>query len=280
MGMKNTIIALSISAVAGSSAYAQNQPDSIRIHINENQNGVIRVLDTIVPVANGPQLFMWMHEQGFETPPPPPPGDPQQIEIAIAIDSTMPPTPNGERRVFIMQSEGDPSMPPPPPGGKMIMVTHDGPPQGDGQRQGPPPPPGKPIEVTVIMKDTLINGKPEKMMIRTEKVILQDPLPPPAPPMPPAGNGKQKPLHSDKSVSVYPNPTKGIITVEFDVIATEKTSLRVVDMNGKVVYSEVIVEDQNKHVQREINLSGKSKGTYTVEVEGGKKVVAEQVIIK
>jgi hypothetical protein len=71
-----------------------------------------------------------------------------------------------------------------------------------------------------------------------------------------------------------------MISVEFELAPKEKTSLRVFDMNGKVVYSEDILDEQGKHVYREINLSGKGKGTYTVEVKSPKKVIAEKIILQ
>lgn len=276
--MKNKLLLLGFSSIVGLPAFAQNAPDSIHIRINENNNGVVRVLDTIVAAENGPQLFMWMEAQGFQTPPPPPPppGHPMEFETEIIIegDSGTPP-PNGQRRVMVMKhADGDSlaPLPPPPPGGKMIMIEEN----GSGPRQPHPPhPPRAPMEITVIEKDTVINGKPQKIITRTEKIIA-----PPPPPAPPAKPGKTVPPKTDNSLTVYPNPASSVITVEFDVIGKQKTTLRVVDMNGKAVYTEVIAEDQSQHLKREINLSGKGKGAYTVEIDNGTKVIAERVILQ
>ncbi len=306
---KQTLLALGVCIVG--TAFAQNQPDSIHIVLHENQNGTIRVLDTIVPISQQQQLFTWMESNGWETPPAPPaPGQPMMFEKEIVLEGE--PGANGERMMFvtmegdsikggqpqmmIIRMDGDsgftppvppiPPMPPLPPGEcrKVIMVG-DGEmpemPEGDVvfmRHPMPPPVPGSEVNVNVETKDTIINGETRKMIIKTERIIL--PPAPPAPPTPPANNKTSAPANGKRDLVVYPNPTSEIITVEFDVAAKEKTTLRIIDMNGKVVYSEEIVDEQGKHINREINLSGKGKGTYTVEVKSAKKVIAEKVILQ
>lgn len=200
-----------------------------------------------------------------------------------------------EHEIVIEGDSGE--MPPPPPGCQMRVIREDG--SGENgdvvimRHPMPPHPPGSSVEVNVETKDTIINGQTCKMIIRTERIILPEgveappapPMPPrgphpPTPPTPPANNKSGAPAGEKRDLVVYPNPTNEIISVEFDVAAKEKTTLQIVDMNGKVVYSEQIFEEQGKHIKREINLSGKGKGTYTVEVKSAKKVIAEKIILQ
>lgn len=271
-----TIAALSVSVLA----FAQNQPDSIHIVIHENQNGNARTLDTIVPVAQQQSLFLWMEQNGYQTPPPPPaPGQgPIMVEHEIVIEDD---SASGERKVIVMM--GDSTMPPPPPGThppQRVMIMRNGP--GDGNHPAPPMPPGGPhpkgsqVTVDIQERDTVINGEKRKVVVKKETIIL-----PPAPPVPPAtpkAPGSKPEMQ--RSLVVYPNPSDAVINVEFDILPKQKTVLSVRDANGKTVYTEKITMDQPQRVKREINLADKGKGTFVVEVNSGDKVIAEKVILK
>lgn len=318
--MNKTLFAIGLCTI-GTLYAQQNQPDSIHIVLHENQNGNVRVLDTIVPLSQQQQLFTWMESNGWDAPPPPVPGQPMMFEKEIVIDGEHPGA--GERMMFVttegdtmypkhpqvimIRMEGDsgmmppiPPMPPMPPGEcRKVVVIDDG--QLPEGKEGdvvfmrhpmPPPVPGSQVEVNVETKDTIIDGKTRKMIVKTERIILPEGVEaPPAPPMPPHGpksptppappqNQKQVGTTAKQDLLVYPNPASEIISVEFDIAAKEKTTLRVIDMNGKVIYTEEFVDDSGKHVYREINLAGKGKGTYTVEVKSAKKVIAEKVILQ
>lgn len=284
----------------GSSAFAQNERDSIHLVLHENQNGTLRTLDTIVPISEQQALFVWMNANGWDAPPPPPPipGQPMMFEQEIVIDGDSSSAPNGQR-VIIIEMEGDagaeampplpplPPAPPLPPGApippgqcKMVIIEDGKGPEGNGEimRHPMPPPPGSDVQMTVVEKDTVINGETRKMIIRTERIIL--PAKPPVPPTPSGNDKKPIPAKGKRDLVFYPNPANSIITVEFDIAAKEKTTLQVIDMNGKVVYTEEIVDEQGKHITREINLSGKGKGAYTVEVKSNSKMIAERIILQ
>jgi hypothetical protein len=297
--MKNSLLLLGSCIIAGA-AFAQSEPDSIHlVMMRQVGDHAPQTLDTIVPVSQQQALFTWMNANGWDAPPPPLPGQPMMFEQEIVMngDSSssrmkqpqmiiiregdagaeampplppLPPTPPGAPR---------PPMPPMPPGQCKMVIVEDGKGRHGNDSMCAPIPPPPPGDVTMIVteKDTVINGETRKMIIRTERIIL--PANPPAPT--PAGNGKKpQPANGKRELVVYPNPASSVITVEFDVAAKEKTTLNVVDMNGKVVYTEEIKDEQGKHISREINLSGKGKGTYTVEVKSDKKVIAERVILQ
>lgn len=289
--MKQTLLALGVCIT--SAAVAQQtrlqplqQLDSLHVVLHTDQNGTLRTLDTIVPVSQQQSLFQWMDANGWDTPPPPPlpaPGmEPVAFDFVIVHDDSIAAGVRGERHVRVMKGSCDP-IPPVPPGAQ-VRMKHD-----DGEAvfmRAPAPPPGTKVDVSMQEKDTVIDGQQRKMIIRTERIILPEGMePPPAPPLPPAPptppqGQKQAAAPDQKELSVYPNPTSSVVTVEFDVAAKEKTTLRVLDMNGKAVYTEEITDSQDKHIYREINLSDKGKGTYTVEVKSAKKAMAKKVIVQ
>ncbi len=297
--MKNTFLAIGV-CIVGTVFAQQNQPDSLHVVLRENQNGIVRTLDTIVPLSQQQSLFLWMEANGWDAPPPPPPvpGQPMMFEHEIVIDGDSGFSPEGNQRVMIIHMDGDsgmmPPMPPMPPGQCRKVVMMDGaqmsaPGEGDVVFMRHPMPPNPPcgVLVEITEKDTVINGETHKMIIRTERMILPleppaPPLPPnaPVPPTPPADGKTTAPVNGKRDLVVYPNPTSEIISVEFDVAAKEKTTLRIIDMNGKIIYNEEIIDEHGKHIYREINLSGKGKGTYTVEVKSAKKVIAETIILQ
>jgi hypothetical protein len=293
--MKQTFLTLGLCIIGGA-AFSQHQPDSLRIVLHENQNGTLRVLDTIVPLSQQQALFTWMEANGWDTPPPPPPpGSHMPLEHVVIIDSDSGELHHGERHVMIMHGPCDslrPPLPPHPPGAHVRIAHRPAPRDANGdviimRTPMPPTAPGTEVDVTTVEKDTVINGVTHKMIIRTERIILPEGVNAlPAPPMPPKAPGtpaqmkQPQPAEHQKQLSVYPNPSTDMITVEFDVKPKEKTTLRVLDMNGKQVYTETIVDEAGKHVVREINLGGNAKGSYTVEVESAGKVIVQKVVLQ
>jgi hypothetical protein len=273
--MKNKIITAIALLMGGTAVYAQTQTDSVRIVIHQDINGTIHHLDTAVAHSQQQQLFQWMEQQGYELPaaPPPPPGEDPTIVMIVLDDSTITGPnnvrthhlyhdsiagPNGKKVMVI--TDGHP-LPPPPPGGKVPPV---------------PPCPSAPVKVEMIEKDTIINGQKHKMIVRTETIVIDEKAP--LPPSPPKAPAKQS--SPESGLTVFPNPTTSTIHVEFDVKAKSKTEISVTDASGKSIYAEQIVEDQDKHCVRDINVNGKAKGTYTVVVTDGKRKEVSKVVVQ
>jgi hypothetical protein len=74
----------------------------------------------------------------------------------------------------------------------------------------------------------------------------------------------------DKKVSIYPNPTSGVVKVDMNV---EADRIMVMDITGKRVLNKEIVNRQNK-----FNLSGLSNGIYIIRIQTGKKWLNYKVI--
>lgn len=69
-------------------------------------------------------------------------------------------------------------------------------------------------------------------------------------------------------ISVSPNPVVNIAIVRFNHPKEEKATLRITDVNGKVVYQQA-TQLQKGYNQKEINLSAFSKGNYSLSVVSG-----------
>ncbi|PLX04802.1 MAG: hypothetical protein C0595_01780 [Marinilabiliales bacterium] len=79
--------------------------------------------------------------------------------------------------------------------------------------------------------------------------------------------------------SVYPNPGDGLININFNSISSDKINIRIIDLSGKVVYSEkdILV---NSNLKKQINLRNSAKGVYSIFVEGDGYVLDKKVVIK
>ena len=98
----------------------------------------------------------------------------------------------------------------------------------------------------------------------------------PSPPSPPLKQGEAGTI---QQMTVYPNPSGGNITIEFNIPGIAKTSISVTDMNGKEVYSENLGEAFAGPYKKEINL-GTVKGTYTVTVKKADTVLVKKVLVQ
>jgi hypothetical protein len=76
-------------------------------------------------------------------------------------------------------------------------------------------------------------------------------------------------------VSVYPNPAKDQITVDFSSLNTSDASVKIMNANGFVVY-----EAKATSSVESINTSSLNKGMYMVQVSAGDKVSNKKIVIE
>jgi hypothetical protein len=77
------------------------------------------------------------------------------------------------------------------------------------------------------------------------------------------------------SVTAYPNPTAGNFYLEINSLSMDEYSLTVVDVTGKMVYSETLLLNKGNNI-RQISLEAQSKGVFFIELKsksGAIKVV-------
>lgn len=81
---------------------------------------------------------------------------------------------------------------------------------------------------------------------------------------------------NDLEMSFFPNPTKEILNINFGKLTNQKSTIKIIDINGKLVYSTVI---ENPSIIEKINVSKFSKGLYLVNVTSGNKEVTKKIVM-
>ena len=261
--MKKIIIAAAALLISAATLKAQNQnQDSIRIHVIQNVNGNILDIDTAVAASQQQNLFNWLSSQGIEMQELPAAGDSIRMIQIVVNDSSE--TNGSQMRI------PNPPLPPDAPQMRIVTIDHEG-----------PPVPGEEIEI-VVSGDTVHKIVRHQQIIVTDNISKVAPPTPPSPPSPPsppqAPSEKKSPDATNEKLDVYPNPTSGKITIEFEMTGT-KTEISVTDMNGKLVYSEQIGEAATGLYKKEISL-GTSKGAYTVQVKKGNAVLVRKILVQ
>ena len=80
-------------------------------------------------------------------------------------------------------------------------------------------------------------------------------------------------------IVVYPNPTRGNVTIAYTSIDNSDYTLNIFDMSGRLVDSYVLnaIEGFN---QKELNLESLVKGTYIVSLKGNGLVTQTRLILE
>ncbi len=80
-------------------------------------------------------------------------------------------------------------------------------------------------------------------------------------------------------ISVYPNPNNGTFTIAFSQEEKVKTSIEIVDVQGKVVFKEKLGSFSGAY-KKELDLKKYGVGVYIVNVQQGDEVSARKVIVE
>ncbi len=81
----------------------------------------------------------------------------------------------------------------------------------------------------------------------------------------------------DAMMSVYPNPTTGILNLRYNLSKQSDVVITIYDAVGKEVYSD---KDENvTHNTKQIDLSNQSKGVYFVNMVSNDKVIVKKVVL-
>jgi hypothetical protein len=81
------------------------------------------------------------------------------------------------------------------------------------------------------------------------------------------------------NITVYPNPNSGVFTLNFTTQQTGKAEINILDILGKIVYSEKYFTFQNENI-KEINVGKITSGAYILRVKINEKVYDCKLQIK
>lgn len=82
-------------------------------------------------------------------------------------------------------------------------------------------------------------------------------------------------LTNEKSLSIYPNPSNGILNIQFEK-SFKNGDIRVTDMTGRTVYSNKLTYASTQ----QINLSNLSNGVYIISLELDNENISKKIVIK
>ncbi len=86
-------------------------------------------------------------------------------------------------------------------------------------------------------------------------------------------------VDSVEEITVYPNPSKGIINVNLTGVKSDQAMIAVSNTAGKVVYSNTVSVEGNS-VNQKIDLSSQPNGVYLVKTTVNNEVVTRKVVLK
>ena len=87
--------------------------------------------------------------------------------------------------------------------------------------------------------------------------------------------GNQSFLQND--FSIYPNPSKGSLTIEFKELVNSY-SVEIFDITGKTIYENSY--DQSANLVQVINLDNASRGVYFVNIKSDKGIVTKKLVVE
>lgn len=119
----------------------------------------------------------------------------------------------------------------------------------------------------VLVHENYDEAMEEHMQVRT-MVIDEDETP-----------LAEREMSLNEPISVYPNPNNGTFTIAFNQKNETKTSVQVVDAQGKVVYKEKLGNFSGAY-KKELDLKKHGVGTYIVTVQQGGEMSSRKVIVE
>ena len=80
-------------------------------------------------------------------------------------------------------------------------------------------------------------------------------------------------------LSYFPNPNNGKFNLKFTLEQQKEVAVKVVDILGKEVYKEKLIDFNGKY-DNEINLLGIEKGIYILQIIQKKKALTKKILIE
>jgi len=81
------------------------------------------------------------------------------------------------------------------------------------------------------------------------------------------------------SLKIYPNPTKGLFTIEIDNNILGELNIELISEQGRVIKN-IKSEKAGEHYKTEIDLTSQPKGIYFVNLMIGKYLTTKKIVVK
>ncbi|WP_439558304.1 T9SS type A sorting domain-containing protein, partial [Dyadobacter sp.] len=82
----------------------------------------------------------------------------------------------------------------------------------------------------------------------------------------------------DITVIVAPNPTRGIVSVSFDMVASSnEVRMSILNMSGQIIWNKIVTGQ--KRIEQSIDLSDSQQGMYMLRVESGVQKINKRVLL-
>jgi len=85
---------------------------------------------------------------------------------------------------------------------------------------------------------------------------------------------------SDLMLSVYPNPTEGLIKVDFRADDAEKILIRIFDVSGRTIYSEEKLTGEESEYHSTMDLGSFPKGVYFMHVSTNRSIMNRKIVLQ
>ncbi|EDP72212.1 peptidase S8 and S53, subtilisin, kexin, sedolisin [Flavobacteriales bacterium ALC-1] len=80
------------------------------------------------------------------------------------------------------------------------------------------------------------------------------------------------------NAKIWPNPSTSVVNVNYKTISNQSVSLLISDLQGRVVYNNLI-KVVSSEINERINVSSFSKGTYILSIKEGTNVINHKIIV-
>ncbi len=91
--------------------------------------------------------------------------------------------------------------------------------------------------------------------------------------------GVEKIKEQPPSLNIYPNPNNGIFNVLYEHNAEKNINIRIIDLNGKLLYHDAFSEPA-RPLEKSLDLSFLNTGIYIIQAIGDKQVVTKKLIVE
>ena len=88
------------------------------------------------------------------------------------------------------------------------------------------------------------------------------------------------PVKADfNNLMVYPNPTDGLLNIQFTMNETESVELDLLSMNGETMYSQALGNIKGYYT-RQVDISSLAKGIYILRLVSNGGITNEKIVLK